>query len=58
MNSVCILVLLNEDGSIKEIISGHPNLRTARDAERFYRQYTLTGFNKPDTDIVETTFEA
>lgn len=58
MTSVYVLVLLNEDGSIKEMISAHPNLRTARNAEFHYRNYTLTGFNKPDTDIIETKFEA
>lgn len=57
MNTVYVLVLLNSDGSIKEVISAHPNEKTAKDAERFYRGYTLTGWNKPDTDIIPANFE-
>lgn len=58
MHSVYVLVLLNSDGSIKEMISAHPSKSVADSAERYYRTYTLTGFNKPDTDIIETNFEA
>jgi hypothetical protein len=57
MLSVFIVVKLNEDDSIDEIVSAHPNRPTAVNAERFYRSMNRTqDFLR--TDIREVEFGA
>lgn len=58
MNSIFLLVRLNEDDSIAEIISAHPNERTAISAERFYRNYTASDKDGLRTDVQSVDFEA
>jgi hypothetical protein len=57
MNSVFVLVVLNDDDSIAEIISAHPVRQTAIAAERFYRSQTRRGLDTPRTDVLEIDFE-
>ncbi|ASW06264.1 hypothetical protein [Rhizobium sp. 11515TR] len=57
MNSVFLLVRLNEDDSIFEIISAHPTKQIASNAERFYRTYTGKNVDNLRTDIHEVDFE-
>lgn len=58
MNSVFIVVRLNEDDTVAEIISAHPNMQTAKNAERFYRSTHNKPFGGLLTDIREIDFEA
>ncbi len=57
MNSVFIVVRLNEDDSIAELISAHPTKRLADAAERFYRNYTAATKDNLRTDVQEIGFE-
>lgn len=59
MNQVFILVLLNDDDSIREIISAHGTASAAKAAERFYRGYTASPSARASgirADIVITEF--
>ncbi|NTJ67571.1 hypothetical protein G6M50_06305 [Agrobacterium rhizogenes] len=57
MNSVFLLVRLNDDDSIAEIVSAHPTKQIAIGAERFYRSYTASGVQYLRTDVIEVDFE-
>lgn len=58
MNSVFVLVRLNDDDSIASIISAHPNHPTARAAEKFYWGYVREKHSDERTDIQEVDFAA
>lgn len=57
MNSVFLVVRLNEDDSIFEIISAHPTKQIAASAERFYRGYAGKNIDNLRTDVHEVNFE-
>lgn len=58
MNTVYLLVRLNEDDSIAQILSAHPNNQTAVSAERFYRSYEGKKIDRLRTDVIPVDFEA
>lgn len=57
MNEVYIVVILNEDDSIAEIVSGHPTEQVAISAERFLRQYDRQRVGDRYTDVRSVSFE-
>jgi hypothetical protein len=57
MNSVFLVVRLNQDDTIAEVISAHPNKQTAASAERYWRSMQPK-HNGLLTDVIEVDFEA